>query len=450
MLQPNDKTDPIRVAWLLLNGYRMILPGDLELLAQGVVGPAPKGWLRKDIGPTGGGCVPGRLAEELLSLGEKTYRILGSRNTDSVLRAMAFFHLRFLELRPLSDGNGRVARAILAAQCAEWCQLDAGQVLDALFGQSARYVAMRGALIGEERFALLVEWLAELAGRDRASVPRDLPYPIEPDFPASRELVFREFTRRQSSYLEGPSSDLRPPPPGRRSFLVIASDRIAASALMQAVRVAWPDADWTAVHDAAAGVAEVDRASPDLVVADAHTEDRDGLDYIPELMAGARRPKLIVVTYRRDERTLRLIRQLPPDGWIDGDSDGIDGLKRALARLEFGRRYVSPAIEDAWERLRGSATSLRLSQREELMLCLIGSGLDNEEAGRRAGISSETVRTHRAQIMRKLGVHRQVDLMVYAMSRGYIRPTADGFLFPGFEDACSGGSKADESLGVAS
>ena len=54
------------------------------------------------------------------------------------------------------------------------------------------------------------------------------------------------------------------------------------------------------------------------------------------------------------------------------------------------------------------------------MLTLIAEGLRNQEIADRLVLSVKTVDRHRENIMRKLNLHRRVDLVKYAIEKGLI------------------------------
>ncbi|HQY04620.1 MAG TPA: Fic family protein [Lacunisphaera sp.] len=56
------------------------------------------------------------LPEELAALSRDARLILAGKRADSPLRAAAFYHVRFENIHPLHDGNGRTGRTILAGQ----------------------------------------------------------------------------------------------------------------------------------------------------------------------------------------------------------------------------------------------------------------------------------------------------------------------------------------------
>jgi DNA-binding CsgD family transcriptional regulator len=62
-----------------------------------------------------------------------------------------------------------------------------------------------------------------------------------------------------------------------------------------------------------------------------------------------------------------------------------------------------------------------LTAREQEVLQSFGEGLADEEVTALLGISQFTVAKYRKQIMAKLGVHSQGELMKYAVSKGFSR-----------------------------
>jgi two-component system response regulator NreC len=62
-----------------------------------------------------------------------------------------------------------------------------------------------------------------------------------------------------------------------------------------------------------------------------------------------------------------------------------------------------------------------LTPREQEVLSVLGSGLDDEGAAQRLRVSRFTVGCHRRNIMGKLGVHRTPDLIRYAVNKGFAK-----------------------------
>jgi len=102
-------------------------------------------------------------------------------------------------------------------------------------------------------------------------------------------------------------------------------------------------------------------------------------------------------------------------------------LIEAIRTVAAGKRYLSPALEE-----RAIEASFQnpgesgldpydtLTERERLVLLLAGEGSTNPEIAKRLYISPRTAETHRANLMRKLSLRSQTDLVRYAIRKKII------------------------------
>jgi len=106
--------------------------------------------------------------------------------------------------------------------------------------------------------------------------------------------------------------------------------------------------------------------------------------------------------------------------------DDFESLTEAILSVFRGRRYLSRAVEDQILDSVVSGNGLengydnRISTREREILELIAEGKSNAEIGKLLVISTRTVETHRTNLMRKLGLSSQVDIIRYAIKNGLI------------------------------
>ena len=61
-----------------------------------------------------------------------------------------------------------------------------------------------------------------------------------------------------------------------------------------------------------------------------------------------------------------------------------------------------------------------LTSSEREVLRMVAEGLTNPEIATRLGISAETVETHLSNVMNKLDLHTQADLIRFALRRGIL------------------------------
>jgi DNA-binding NarL/FixJ family response regulator len=108
---------------------------------------------------------------------------------------------------------------------------------------------------------------------------------------------------------------------------------------------------------------------------------------------------------------------------------GAEELIKAVREVSAGRHYLSPplstfALSAYVEKARALPQDKlkSLTARERQVLQLAAEGATSAAIGKRLGISPRTAETHRAHMMRKLGLRTQSDLILYAVRRGFLLP----------------------------
>jgi DNA-binding NarL/FixJ family response regulator len=166
---------------------------------------------------------------------------------------------------------------------------------------------------------------------------------------------------------------------------------------------------------------------PDIVLIDISMPKLRGLEAIREIKELSPQVKIIVLTMHREEDYLCQAFLAGAEGYIlkeDVAKELFDALDSVLA----GKPYVSPLLErevkDAWLNIfhkgKGIPTGDALSPREREILKLVAEGQSNKEIADQLFISARTVDHHRAKIMEKLNLKGTVELIKYALKKGYI------------------------------
>ena len=104
-----------------------------------------------------------------------------------------------------------------------------------------------------------------------------------------------------------------------------------------------------------------------------------------------------------------------------------DDLILAIYEVIAGRHYLSPPLSDraiaAYQQFAKTGAFDKydtLTTREREVLQLTVEGKTNSEIAQKLGISVRTAETHRSNLMNKLDIHLQADLIRYAIKRGII------------------------------
>jgi two-component system response regulator NreC len=103
-----------------------------------------------------------------------------------------------------------------------------------------------------------------------------------------------------------------------------------------------------------------------------------------------------------------------------------DELVRAIETVMRGDVYLYPSLATMLvKNFLGETESQdveceQLTSREQEVLTLIAEGHTNVEIAHKLSISAKTVDRHRENIMSKLNLHSRVDLVKFAIKKGFI------------------------------
>jgi DNA-binding NarL/FixJ family response regulator len=212
--------------------------------------------------------------------------------------------------------------------------------------------------------------------------------------------------------------------------VVLKWDRLYGDMIRRQIWDVWPNAVVRCYQRGLDALNAIQESMPDLFIAGAKIDDMDGLEHL-EPFTRTSLP-ILIVTSRADLRTFNMLRDVRYDGIYDGVSEGLEHLGPALRQVIQHRLYISPSMVPKLKPPPKSILKDTLTEKEHVVLSVIGDGSDNKQAGERLMMSAQTVKTHRKRIMAKLGLHQQGQLMLYALRHGYVLVTPGGVLYPGF------------------
>ncbi len=167
--------------------------------------------------------------------------------------------------------------------------------------------------------------------------------------------------------------------------------------------------------------------APDAVILDISMPKLRGIEAIREIRVIHPDTRVLVLTMHKDEDFLCQAFVAGADGYLLKE-DVTEELFDALSAILDGEVYVSPLLgmelKNAWIRTcreqKGQPAADALSTREKEVLKLVAEGESSKEIADRLCISVRTVDHHRARIMEKLHLKGTVDLIRYAMTKGYL------------------------------
>ncbi len=176
--------------------------------------------------------------------------------------------------------------------------------------------------------------------------------------------------------------------------------------------------------DGASALAQARRLVPDVVCMDVRMPEVDGLRATELVLRLPDPPKVLVVTtFEHDGHVL--------DALLVGASGfllkraGADEMVQAVRTIAHGDSLLFPAaVRDLLRpRARTAAhTGPALTPREQEVLEAVAGGASNAEIAAQLVLGTETVRTHVASVLRKLGARDRTQATVIAYRTGLVEP----------------------------
>jgi DNA-binding NarL/FixJ family response regulator len=184
--------------------------------------------------------------------------------------------------------------------------------------------------------------------------------------------------------------------------------------------------DMEVVAEAADGIEAVAlalRERPDICILDVAMPRMTGLEATVEIRAHAPEVAVLVLSMHDDERYLFEALKAGAAGYVlKREAD--QALVKAVRAVGRGEAFITNAAERSLVRewMEDDRTGPRepLTLREREVLKLIAEAYTNGEIGAILHLAPKTVESHRANLLRKLGMHDRVELVRYAIRRGLI------------------------------
>ena len=165
--------------------------------------------------------------------------------------------------------------------------------------------------------------------------------------------------------------------------------------------------------------------SPDVLLMDISMPGMNGLEATKKVKEQCPNIRVLTLTRHSDNGFLRQLLAAGASGYALKLSSA-DDLIRAIRTVSAGGTYIDPAIADKLVSARstsktGPTPGVDLSEREEEVLRMIAWGHSNKEIASRLNLSVKTIEVHKANAMQKLNMTGRIDIVRYAVLRGWLK-----------------------------
>jgi len=197
--------------------------------------------------------------------------------------------------------------------------------------------------------------------------------------------------------------------------ILIAEDHALLADALQLLLGAQPDMVCVGLaKDGEQAIALATTLRPDVLLLDLGLPRLDGLGVLEALSRAQLPTRVLVVTARLDEPSIRAALSLGAAGYLPKNENS-DELLLAIRRVAQGKRYVSAEIAQLFVPDAQAAAPARLTPSETTILQMVGAGLTSKEISQHLGISEATARKHRENMRRKLGIRNSAEMAAYAI-----------------------------------
>jgi DNA-binding NarL/FixJ family response regulator len=205
------------------------------------------------------------------------------------------------------------------------------------------------------------------------------------------------------------------------SFLVVEDQTIFRQLLRPFLERSFEGCRVTEAASLAEAKAAIkDGAKYDLAVVDLELPDGNALDVVIDWMAGPAKPKVVILSSVSQDYIVHQALHANIPGFVH-KSDDHNLIKLAIEAVLANSVFYSPTVRQIHSRMMQDPRFFNrlLTEKEQEVLKILGQGVSNDEAAGILGMKEMTVKDHRRNIMGKLGIHQQAELIRYAVQHGF-------------------------------
>ncbi len=162
-------------------------------------------------------------------------------------------------------------------------------------------------------------------------------------------------------------------------------------------------------------------ARPDLCILDVSMPRMTGLQAARQIRSHLPDTSVLILSMHDDERYLFDALKAGASGYVlkrEVDHALLDAVRAVAAGQAFLTNAVERSLIREWMSDDSAGPEEPLSPREQEVLKLIAEAYNNKQIAETLHLAEKTVESHRANLLRKLGMRDRVELVRYAIRRG--------------------------------
>lgn len=172
---------------------------------------------------------------------------------------------------------------------------------------------------------------------------------------------------------------------------------------------------------------KITELKPDVAVLDISIPRLNGLDLAVRLKNELPEVRTVILTMHKTEEYVTKALCSGVRGYVLKDN-ALEELIECIETVSEGKMFLSQdvtgfVVDGFLSGVRDASLQTEgISSREREILQLLAEGRSNKDISEELNLSVKTVETHRANIMRKLGLRNLADLVLYAVRNHIIEP----------------------------
>ncbi|MBT1689527.1 response regulator [Dawidia soli] len=165
-------------------------------------------------------------------------------------------------------------------------------------------------------------------------------------------------------------------------------------------------------------IEQFETLAPDLLILDISMPELNGMEVAREVLNKNPLANIIILSMYDDEEYVSRCLEIGVKGYVVKNESGSE-LEYAIRSVLQGKNYFSRQAQDVIFKKYSHAVTkkkqreelIRLTPREVEIIRLIAEGLTSQQMADKLFISPRTVETHRANLMKKVGVKNAIELV---------------------------------------